>query len=86
VLRLQKPIAVGKLRTIQRDFADILSDGEFRQESDPELSGSQALGNSHVEDAGALPRAPHTRLVFHFNRRSLGRLRQLVDTINYGAT
>ena len=85
VLRLQKPIAEVKLRTIQRDFADILSDGEFRQESDPELNGSQALGNAPVEDAGALPRAPLARLVFHFNRRSLGRLRQLVDTINYGA-
>jgi hypothetical protein len=35
--------------------------------------------------AGEAPRpelAALTRLTFHFNRRSLGRLRQLIDAIN----
>jgi uncharacterized protein (TIGR00730 family) len=67
VLRLQQPVGAAKLRTIQRDFADILTDGDFHQETEPALNGS------------ATPRA---RLIFHFNRRSLGRLRQLIDTIN----
>jgi hypothetical protein len=72
VLRLQKPIAEPKLRSIQRDFADILTDGNFRQETEPAVNGSATAGQP-------------ARLVFHFNRRSLGRLRQLIDSINYGA-
>jgi uncharacterized protein (TIGR00730 family) len=70
VLRLQKQLADAKLRTIQRDFADILTDGEFRQESEPGMNGTTSA---------------RARLIFHFNRRSLGRLRQLIDTINSGA-
>ena len=73
VLRLKKPVADVKLRTIQRDFADILTDGEFRQELDPPITGAAPTSNAAV------------RLIFHFNRRSLGRLRQLIDNINYGA-
>ena len=29
--------------------------------------------------------AKHSKLIFHFNRRSHGRLRQLIDTINEAA-
>jgi uncharacterized protein (TIGR00730 family) len=68
-LRLQQPIPESKLRTLQRDFSDILTDGQFQQETEPTVNGSPAGA------AGA-------RLLFHFNRRSLGRLRQLIDTIN----
>ena len=70
VLRLKTPVADAKLRTIQRDFADILTDGDFRQELD-----------AAVTNASPNSSAP-ARLIFHFNRRSLGRLRQLIDSIN----
>jgi uncharacterized protein (TIGR00730 family) len=72
VLRLQKDLDAQRLAGVGRDFADILADGQFRQES---------------EIVGEIPRAELaglTRLIFHFNRRSLGRLRQLIDTINNG--
>ena len=60
------------LEDINTSFADILLDGGFEQgEALPdELDDPELL---------ALP-----RLVFHFNRRSLGRLRQLIDVLNRG--
>ncbi|HYT87654.1 MAG TPA: LOG family protein [Gemmataceae bacterium] len=70
VLRLQKPLSDELLARVRVDFADILVAGTFEQ--------SQALaaevGDTHVAD---LP-----RLRFRFDRRSLGRLRLLIDTIN----
>lgn len=69
VLKLKQPIPDAKLRTISRDFAEILADGDFLQEVDQAINGT----------------TPAARLNFHFNRRSLGRLRELLDTINYGA-
>ena len=70
VLRLNSPLPDARLTEINRQFADILSDGEFRQ--------SEAL--SAERDEPALLDKP--RLVFHFNRRNLGRLRQLIDLLN----
>jgi uncharacterized protein (TIGR00730 family) len=70
VLRLQQPIDPARFAKIQRDFTDILADGSFRQET--AIAGEPPL----PELAGL------SRLIFHFNRRSLGRLRQLIDTIN----
>jgi hypothetical protein len=69
VLRLRERIEEAPLAAIQRDFADILADGKFRQEVETGTNGSadSVMG---------------ARLIFHFNRRSLGRLRQLVDLIN----
>jgi uncharacterized protein (TIGR00730 family) len=72
-INLREAIGGSQLATLRRDFADILADGEIRQEA-----GSDANG-----DAASAGRA---RLIFHFNRRSLGRLRQLLDTINNGAS
>src|SRR4029078_3340411 len=69
VLRLRERITDGKLATYHRDFADILNDGKFRQEVDSTSNGSPAS-------------AKHSKLIFHFNRRSLGRLRQLFDALN----
>jgi len=70
VLRLQNALDEQRLAAIGRDYADILNDGQFRQEAaivgetpKPELAGFH-------------------RLTFHFNRRSLGRLRMLIDSIN----
>jgi uncharacterized protein (TIGR00730 family) len=70
VLRLHERIAEPRLAELQQEFADILTDGQFRQEK-------CIAGESPRPELAAL-----TRLVFHFNRRSLGRLRQLIDAIN----
>jgi uncharacterized protein (TIGR00730 family) len=72
VIRLQQPIDDARLAALERDFADILTDGNFRQETSVE-------GESLRPELAALP-----RLILHFNRRSLGRLRQLIDAINNG--
>jgi uncharacterized protein (TIGR00730 family) len=72
VLRLQNPLSASFLEQVQRHFHDILSEGSFTQR--------QALREERDEvELMDLP-----RLVFHFNRRSLGRLRQLIDAINRG--
>jgi uncharacterized protein (TIGR00730 family) len=70
VLRLQSQLDEPRLAAINRDFVDILNDGRFRQE--PSI-----LGETPNPELARL-----NRLTFHFNRRSLGRLRTLIDTIN----
>ena len=70
VLRLVKAPGEELLATINEQFTDILSEGEF-------VSGS-ALREE--QDDAALIALP--RLIFSFNRRSLGRLRQLIDLLN----
>ncbi|MCI0333132.1 MAG: TIGR00730 family Rossman fold protein [Planctomycetes bacterium] len=70
VLRLQHALDEKRLAAVGRVFADILTDGQFRQEA-------AIIGETPRPDLAGL-----TRLIFHFNRRSLGRLRQLIDTIN----
>ncbi|OHB78263.1 MAG: cytochrome D ubiquinol oxidase subunit II [Planctomycetes bacterium RBG_16_64_10] len=70
VLRLNQPLPTTLVDQINRRFADILSDGCFVQK--------EALRDEKDE-----PKLAHLpRLVFQFNRRSLGRLRQLIDVIN----
>jgi hypothetical protein len=70
VLRLQHPLADPLLDRVRGDFADILDGGTFEQ-----TTALPAEANDvHVAH---LP-----RLRFHFDRRSLGRLRQLIDRIN----
>ncbi len=70
VFRLKEKISDSLLDQINTNFSDILSSGQFTlDEALPEEKDEPDLGN--------LP-----RLVFHFNRRSLGRLRQLVDELN----
>src|SRR5262245_4256711 len=68
VLRMTQPVDEKRLQKLQREFADLLADDEFRQEI--------VAGNGTPASASPF------RLVLHFNRRSLGRLRQLVDAIN----
>jgi hypothetical protein len=72
VFRLKEKLSGEKLEAIQTGFADILVEGRFEQ--------SKAL----AEEAGEPDLAGLPRLVFHFNRRSLGRLRQLINVINSG--
>lgn len=70
VLRLQHELSPVLLDEINADFNDILKSGEFEQ--------TEALPEERDEtDLAELP-----RLAFHFNRRNLGRLRQLIDRIN----
>ena len=61
------------LNDINQHFTDILTDGQFEQCS--------AL--KEEKDEPELAELP--RLAFRFNRRSLGRLRELVDCINRGS-
>ena len=73
VLRLQRQLSDALLQRIRQDFADIVSAGTFEQTAAlPEEANDTQLAN--------LP-----RLRFRFDRRSLGRLRMLVDTINDAA-
>jgi len=73
VLRLQEPLHPSLLEAINREFLDLLTEGDFQQ--------SEALPLERDEED--LARFP--RLVFRFNRRSLGRLRVLIDCINRGS-
>jgi hypothetical protein len=72
VFRLRDAPSEAFLDAINTEYADILTSGDFAV-SGP-LSG---------EDEPGLTELP--RLVFRFNRRSLGRLRQLVDALNRGS-
>jgi uncharacterized protein (TIGR00730 family) len=72
VFRLQQPLTAAFVDSINASFRDILTEGEFEQRA--------ALSAEKDE-----PDLAHmSRLVFHFNRRSLGRLRQLINAINSG--
>lgn len=74
VFRLCRRLTAEHLEAIQTRFADILVEGKFEQsEALPEEDGEPELV--------ALP-----RLSFHFDRRSLGRLRMLIDFINHPET
>jgi uncharacterized protein (TIGR00730 family) len=70
VLRLHRPPDSKQLADIQRDFKDILRDGEFGL-----LDAARSAAN------GSNP-GPPAGLSFHFNRRSHGRLRALIDWLN----
>jgi uncharacterized protein (TIGR00730 family) len=70
VVRLNRELTAKQLGEIAGEFADILSGGEFRQTAALPAERNE----SHLR---SLP-----RLVFQFNRRDLGRLRQLIDFIN----
>lgn len=70
VLRLNAPPTETALQQIHDQFSDILAKGQFS------LRGPL----SEERDEPDLTNLP--RLVFHFNRRDLGRLRQLIDWLN----
>ncbi len=72
LLRLQKAPSPELLETINAKFSDILVEGKFNViEAMPE-----------ERDDTEIAKLP--RLAFRFNRRSLGRLRQLIDLLNGG--
>jgi hypothetical protein len=72
VLRLQEAPSEELLANINDRFADILNGGQFSVDS----------AQSEEKDEPDLAALP--RLVFRFNRRGLGRLRQLIDALNRG--
>ena len=73
VLRLNEELHPLLLEGINEEFADILSSGSFEQRGPLQDERDE-------EELVHLP-----RLVFHFNRRNLGRLRLLIDCINHGS-
>ncbi|HEY1600043.1 MAG TPA: TIGR00730 family Rossman fold protein [Pirellulales bacterium] len=73
VVRLSHAPSEELLDAINAHFADILIDGKF--------TVSEALPDEKDEPQ----LAPLPRLVFQFNRRSLGRLRLLIDALNRGS-
>jgi hypothetical protein len=70
VLRLQRPLTEALLERIRTEFAGILEGGTFEQ-----------MG-ALPEEANDVHLAALPRLRFRFDRRSLGRLRLLIDAIN----
>ncbi|HET8580258.1 MAG TPA: LOG family protein [Nitrospiraceae bacterium] len=69
-MRIKHQLSDDQLATINQEFSDLLVEGSFEQRGPlPEELDEPALKD--------LP-----RLVFLFNRRSAGRLRQLIDQIN----
>jgi uncharacterized protein (TIGR00730 family) len=70
VLRLQHSLSDALLKQLRKEFTDITDSGTFEQ--GPALP--EEANDTHVAD---LP-----RLRFRFDRKSLGRLRVLIDTIN----
>jgi hypothetical protein len=70
VMRLNTALSDEQLDAINVQFSGILSKGIFRQ-------GSALRAERDEPELDDKP-----RLVFQFNRRNLGRLRQLIDTLN----
>jgi hypothetical protein len=73
VLRLQKVPDQALLAAINAEFRDVLTDGDFQL-------GGPLPEEKQEPELNHLP-----RLIFRFNRRSLGRLRQLIDCLNRGS-
>jgi len=71
VLRLRSAPSEALLAHINEHFADILAEGQFK-----------VSGPLPEEDEPEMANLP--RLVMRFNRRNLGRLRQLIDCLNRG--
>ena len=53
-------------------FPDLLIEGRF------------SIGEPLAEESDETHLAAMPRLIFHFNRRNFGRLRQLIDFVNGG--
>ena len=70
VIRLQHPLETEEVRQLNHEFDDLLIDGEYIQtDALPEESDDT--------DVMGLP-----RLIFQYNRKDAGRLRQLINRLN----
>ena len=70
VLRLQSPLAEERLAQLRTEFADIVVRGTIEQV------------NALPAEAGEAHLAHLPRLQFRFDRKNIGRLRQMIDRIN----
>jgi len=70
VIRLRHTLTPEQLASLDQEFADILVNGHF-------LLRGPLPAEQDEPEIHELP-----RLVFHYNRRSAGRLRQLIDRLN----
>jgi uncharacterized protein (TIGR00730 family) len=73
VFRLKTAPSEQLLAEVNAEFDDILNGGEF------------VVSDPLPEERDEPDLAEYPRLVFRFNRRSLGRLRQLIDALNRGS-
>ncbi len=73
VMRLTEAPGRKRLDEINTRFADLLAEGRF------------TLGGPLSEEKDEPDLAELPRLIFQFNRRSYGRLRQLIDCLNRGS-
>jgi hypothetical protein len=73
VFRLKAAPSEQLLADVNAEFDDILNGGEF------------VVSDPLPEERDEPDLAEYPRLVFRFNRRSLGRLRQLIDALNRGS-
>jgi hypothetical protein len=70
VVRLSKTPSESLVETLNVEFADLL------------LKGKIVVGKALPEERDDPLLAELPRLIFHFNRRNMGRLRQLIDLVN----
>jgi uncharacterized protein (TIGR00730 family) len=70
VIRIRDTLAPGALYSLNRDFPDLLSEGSI----------SQVIALPEEADEPEIADLP--RIVFRFNGRNHGRLRQLIDRLN----
>ncbi len=70
VIRLQRPLPEDSVRSLNREFADIVVRGRIEQRSALPVEKDEP-------EIASLP-----RLVFEFDRLHFGRLRELIDAIN----
>jgi uncharacterized protein (TIGR00730 family) len=70
VFRLHHALGEATVEQINRDFADLLAEGQFVERE------------AWKEEAEEFRLVELPRLSFHFNRRNFGRLRELIDFIN----
>lgn len=70
VVRLTRPPSPAMIGALNRDYRDVLTEGEVRQ-TEPLPDESDEPDRLHLH-----------RLRVPFNRRDFGRLRQMIDTIN----
>ena len=70
VMRITRPVSPEQLEGINSTFSDLLVKGSFEQ------------GNPLPEEFDEPSILNLPRLVFFYNRRSAGRLRQLIDHLN----
>lgn len=73
VFRLREKPSAEFLAAINQGYSDILASGDF-------VAGGPLPEERDEPELADLP-----RLIFRFNRRSLGRLRQLIDALNRGS-